>query len=52
MEHAPQVQQSSPSSPRASARRRTLARLVAAGALVVGSLAVAAPSWAGPLTGC
>jgi hypothetical protein len=32
--------------------RRNVARVVAASGLVVGVLAVAAPSWAGPLTGC
>lgn len=30
----------------------TLARVVAAGGIVIGVLAVAGPSWAGPLMGC
>lgn len=33
-------------------RRRTLARAVAACGITIGALAVAAPSWAGPMMGC
>lgn len=30
----------------------TMARLMTAGAVVIGVLAVASPSWAGPMMGC
>ena len=39
-------------SPKPSRLRRTLRRAAAAGAVIVATLAVAAPSWAGPLYGC
>lgn len=38
--------------PEPSRRRRSVARMVAAGGIVIGTLAVAGPSWAGPLMGC
>lgn len=38
--------------PETSRFRRRTARLVAAGAIVAGTLAVAGPSWAGPMMGC
>lgn len=38
--------------PRISRFRRRATRLVAAGAVVAGTLAVAGPSWAGPVMGC
>ena len=43
-----------PASPesRSSRRRRRLTRALAAGSIVVGTLAVAGPSWAGPQMGC
>jgi hypothetical protein len=31
---------------------RTFVRIAAAGSIMVGALAVAGPSWAGPLMGC
>ena len=46
------VQAPSSVDPRPSRARRTLTRVAAAGAVVIGILAVAAPSWAGPMTGC
>lgn len=39
-------------SPKPSRVRRALRRAAAAGAVIVGTLAVAAPSWAGPIAGC
>ena len=30
----------------------TLTRVIAAGGIVIGALAIAAPSWAGPMMGC
>ncbi len=35
-----------------SAPRRPALRLAAAGGVVVGTLLVAAPAWAGPILGC
>lgn len=32
--------------------RRALSRVLVAGGTIIGALAVAAPSWAGPITGC
>ena len=52
MAQAQNVRGSSRSTSTASLRRRAVARVVNAGTIVAGTLAVAAPSWAGPLTGC
>ena len=52
MTQAQNVRESSPSTSTASRRRRAVARVITAGAIVAGTIAVAAPSWAGPLTGC
>ena len=43
-----------PESPKTSRRpvRRTVSRVVAACGITLASLAVTAPSWAGPLSGC
>ena len=43
-----------PASPesRSSRRRRKLTRALATGGIVVATLAVAGPSWAGPQMGC
>lgn len=45
------VELDSPKTPRRPARH-TLSRVVAACGMALASLAVAAPSWAGPLSGC
>lgn len=52
MTQAQNVRESSRSTSTAPLRRRAVARVITAGAIVAGTLAVAAPSWAGPLTGC
>ncbi len=51
MVEAQSVQESRPTS-RPSRRRRTVTRAVTGAAIVLGAIAVAAPSWAGPLSGC
>ena len=45
------VQRRSPHLPRRSPRR-ALTRVMAACSITLGTLAVAAPSWAGPMMGC
>ncbi len=47
--NTPELQASTPSR---TSRRRTLSRLATASAIVIASLTAAAPSWAGPMTGC
>ena len=38
--------------PRKSRLRRSVSRMAVAGGVVISTLALAAPSWAGPMTGC
>ena len=52
MTQAQNVRESSRSTSTPPLRRRAVTRVITAGAIVAGTLAVAAPSWAGPLTGC
>lgn len=51
MAQAQNVPESSRPTPTASRRRRAVARVITAGAIVAGTLVAAGPSWAGPLNG-